>query len=176
MDIRKFLEEKKQAVLDGWFDLSIGTYPEDSISFLKGQKNRFANPVGYTIRKGMEMIVDDLIAGARGDSLTHHLDDIIKIRAVQDFYPDQAVGFIFLLKSVIREVLGNELSGEKSLWDQLYTIESEIDRMILAAFRLYVAYREKLHELRIKEVSARTELLLRKLGAKYGVPEERPEV
>lgn len=175
MEIKELLKEKKQTILDAWFDCIIKTYPEDSSSFLKGQKNRFANPVGYTIRKEAEALLDDFFAKTQPDSLMPHIDNILRIRAVQDFAPDEAVGFIFFLKDVLRSALKEELAGEGSLSDQLYRLDSEIDRMALIAFRLYVSCREKLYELRIKEISARTERLMKRFGAKYSMPEEHAE-
>ncbi len=105
-----------------------------------------------------------------------HIDNILKIRAVQDFTPDDAVGFIFFLKDVVRSALKEELAREKSLSDQLYSLDSEIDRMALIAFRVYVSCREKLYEFRIKEISTRTERMLKRFGAKYSMPEEQTEI
>ena len=83
--------------------------------------------------------------------LNDFLDKVIRIRAVQEFSPSQALAFVFSLKEVIREVLGKEIR-ENHLQDQLLLIEKRIDALALRAFDVYVSCREEVYELRINEV------------------------
>ncbi len=69
------------------------TYPADTSRFLKGEKDMFANPVGHTITANAEYILEGLIKGADAASLSAYLEQIIRIRAVQDFTP--AAGSVF---------------------------------------------------------------------------------
>ena len=100
-----------------------------------------------------------------------HVEEIVKIRAVQNFTPEEATSFTFLLKRVIREVLKKELN-EQDLWEEFVDLETEIDDLTLLTFGLYVAVREKLFQIRQKEVERRTERLLERLGTKYSPSSE----
>ena len=105
MELDDLLSGEKAAILTRWFDLILAGYPSDSQRFLKKQKNPFANPVGTTIQRAMEALYEELLKGKGPERLSTFLDHMIRIRAVQDFSPTQAIEFIFQLKEVIREKL-----------------------------------------------------------------------
>jgi len=96
----RLLLQKKVAILERWHLLILDTYPADSSRFLKQEKDRFANPVGSIISAGIEALYDELIGEMDPDRLSTCLDSIIRVRAVQDFSPSNAVAFIPLLKRI----------------------------------------------------------------------------
>ncbi len=160
MNLKEVLSEKKPSILKRWFDVILETYPADTAKFLKTQRNPFANPVGSTISKGIENIFDELLEGGDRDRLDPFLDNIIRIRAVQDFTPAQALAFIFLLKKVIRDELDKEMCGQLS--DELSAFESKIDDLALLSFDIYMKCREKLYDIKANEVKSRTFRLLQR--------------
>ncbi len=161
MRISLLLLEKKPKILKKWFDLILETYPSDTANFLKGQKNRFGNPVGHTIFEGIEGILEELLQGKDADRISAFLDNIIRIRAIQNFSPSQAVSFIFLLKKVIREELANEIR-EHQMHEELFMLESKIDELISISFDIYIKYREKIYKMRANELLNRTSRLLKR--------------
>ncbi|MDI6814817.1 MAG: RsbRD N-terminal domain-containing protein, partial [Dehalococcoidales bacterium] len=96
----------------------MNTYPSDTSRFLKQEKDRFLNPVGYTISQEIGAVYEELLQGMDFGKLSASLDNIIRIRSVQDFSPSQAIAFIFLLKKAIRDELGNEIR-ENQLFEEL---------------------------------------------------------
>ena len=151
MKLESLLTQKKAAVLEKWRDLIVQTYPADASEFLKRDKDRFNNPVGYTIASGTEGIYDALLEGSASNVLSSTVDSIVKIRAVQDFSPSQAVAFVFLLKKAIREQLAAEMR-ENGLSSQLLAFESKIDELALLTFDSYMRCREKIHDIRVNEI------------------------
>ncbi len=151
MKLESLLTQKKAAVLERWRDLIVQNYPADAYGFLKREKDRFNNPIGYTIARGTEDIYDALIEGSASNVLSSTVDSIIKIRAVQDFSASQAVAFVFLLKTAIREQLATEIR-ENGLSRQLLAFESKIDELALLTFDSYMRCREKIHDIRVNEV------------------------
>lgn len=145
-----------------WFQLILETYPADTSRFLKREKDRFINPVGYTISQEIEALYDELLLEMNPDKLTACLDKIIKIRAIQNFPPSQAVAFIFLLKKAIREELANEIK-EKQAFEELLKLESRIDKLVLLALDTYMKCREKVYEIRVNEVKEERERVLKLL-------------
>lgn len=166
MKLKDILFERKNDILEAWFSEIIKTYPDDSHKFFINKKNQFGNPVGYTIHKEIEAILNGLLKGAAPQEAVSYLDEIIKIRAIQDFTPAQAVHFVFLLKNAVRAVLKKELA-DKNILVQLAPLETEIDGLALVSFDIYMSRRERLYELRAREVKNRTERLLQRVGIMY---------
>ena len=162
MVLEKLLSQKKALILRRWFQLIVATYPADSSRFLKQEKDRFINPVGFTISQEIETLYEGLLQGVDSDKLTTCIDNIIRIRSVQDFPPSQAVAFIFRLKQAIREELASEI-GEYQFFKELLKFESRIDELALLALDIYMKCREKVYEIRVNEIKAEREGILKLL-------------
>jgi hypothetical protein len=74
----------------------------------------------------------------------------VKIRAVQDFSPSQALSFVFCSRSAapgIRRGLASR--GELA---ELLAFETRVDNLAVMAFDLYVASRDQVARMRVEEV------------------------
>ena len=160
MNLKQHLKEKKPEILKKWFDAIAGTYPGDTASFLKKQKAQFTNPVGYTLSEGMDGLFEGLLQGLLPDEVARFLDSIVRIRAIQDFSPSEAVTFIFQLKKTVRQELGSEIMAQQGVSEELVAFESAIDDLALYAFDLYMKCREKIYELKANEARSMTFRLL----------------
>lgn len=149
--IKELLAEKKLPIVGKWTERILKTYPEETLKFLKGDRNRFSNPVGNIIRNNADNIYDEIISGNNLEKIRLQLEDIIKIRAVQDFTPSNAIGFVYILKKVICEEL-QEFVNDKMLLNEFYEINERIDRIALLAFDIYMECKEKVHRLRMNEI------------------------
>ena len=163
MKLEELLSEKKPAVIRKWVDMILETYPADTSKFLKEHDNRFTNPVGHTISQGLENIFDELLRGIDYDRVSPFLDNIIRIRAVQDFTPSQAISFVLSLKKIIREELGGDIP-ENLLCRELPTLESAIDTLALFSFDIFVKCREKLYDIKANELRNMTFRLLQRVN------------
>ncbi len=162
MVLEHLLSQKRAAILERWFQLILETYPADSSRLLKQDKDRFANPVGYTISQEIKTLYEELLQGMNTDRLAACLDNIIRIRSVQDFLPSQAIAFIFLLKRAVREELASE-HEEKGAVEEILEFESRIDKLVLLALDTYMKCREKVFEIRVNEATAEKERALKLL-------------
>lgn len=163
ISFKQLLTQKRPVIVEQWFYLVVETYPEETAKFLKRQKDPFSNPVGRTVRKGVEDLFDELMLGLDHEKARAYLDSMIRIRAIQNFTPSQAVGFIFSLKTVIQKVLGREIA-EKNLSAQVHEFESKIDELSLIAFDIYVKCREKIYEIKANEFRNRHYSAFRRAG------------
>ncbi|MEI6155223.1 MAG: RsbRD N-terminal domain-containing protein [Deltaproteobacteria bacterium] len=163
MSLRDKIKQKKKVILDGCFNFIAGTYPPTTSQLLKQEKDRFLNPVGYTVQNEIETIFDELTGEMNSSRLYKALEGIIKIRAVQDFSPSEAVGFVFMLKKAVRETAGSVERGawskehntkkeESMMVNELLEFEQRIDGIALMAFDIYMECREKIHNIKIKEI------------------------
>jgi hypothetical protein len=160
MDLKNQLIAKKSAILKKWFDAVADTYPDNTSSFLKKQKAQFTNPVGYTLAEGLEGLFEALLKGMIPDTVKTFLDSIVRIRAIQDFTASEAVSFVFLLKKIVRQELGNEILQQPGMNDELTGFDSSIDDLALYSFDIYMNCREKIYELKANEARNMTFRLL----------------
>ena len=191
MELRQRFAEQRGSILERWFEAVVATYPVDSREFLGRQEDRFANPVGTTTRRALAGLLDGLLdpqASQRREeavngcldldppaAATGPLEELLRIRAVQDFSPSQAVGFVLDLKRILREVLGEAGSRDVTPdgWAQW---DGRIDRLALAAFDTFVGFRERVYGLRATEWKNRMFRLLQRANLVCGVdaPDEDP--
>jgi len=165
MKLEDVLNEKKKAILDGWFQAALESYHPDSINFFKNKKDQFQNPVGHTLSEGMGVILDEILGEFRREQMADPLDRIIKIRSVQDFSAADAVSFMFQLKDVVRNIAGEAIS-QHHLEESLYKFDARVDRLVLYAFENYTRCREKLYQIRIDQVKAGGFRILDRLNRK----------
>jgi hypothetical protein len=149
--IKELILSKKEVIVRNWIQSIIDTYPAETSGFLGEQKNQFSNPVGYIISQTAENIFESIIHGKQNLEIKILLNDIIKVRAVQNFSPSMAAGFIFSLRDIILDALEIEIRNENQ-FKEFWEIEIEIEKVALIAFDLFMEAREKIFDLRIKEI------------------------
>ena len=155
MQLEKRLSQKKDTILKKWFDQVIKTYPEETSKFFGRRRDKFSNPVGSTVFHGLEAILQELVQGMNHETLKSFLDPIVRIRAVQNFSPSEAVSFVFDLKPVVRECFAKDMPEGEDV-NALLEFESKIDTLSLIAFDIYAACREKISELKTSEMRRTT--------------------
>ncbi|MCX7822257.1 MAG: RsbRD N-terminal domain-containing protein [Syntrophobacterales bacterium] len=160
------LERNKQKVIETWFQKIIETYPEETAKFLKAQKNPFLNPVGGAIREGLEGIVNWIISGGKSEEVIPFLDRIIRIRAIQEFKPSEALQFIIELKVIIRNICSQESSVG------LEAVDALVDKLLMESFDVFSKCREDLYEIRVQEIKDKTFRLLQRAGVLYEISPE----
>jgi len=140
------LAARKDVLLAVWLTRTLETYPASSRDFLTREKDSFRNPVGHTLREGLASLLEGLLDARDPAELVPQLEPIVRLRAVQDFTPSQALSFLFLLKDVAREEavrLGEPAITETEL------LEKRIDRLALAVFDLYMKCREEISKIQV---------------------------
>ncbi len=143
---------QKQALLAKWLERTLATYPGQTRRFLQSEKDRFRNPVGHTLREGLATLLDELTGEMDPAKIRPALESIVRLRAVQDFTPSQAVGFVYLL----REILPEELAGGEPP-----DVQKKIDETALLAFDLFMKYREEIYEIKAREAQRKVYVLER---------------
>ena len=146
MGLRNLLENKKSSIINKWFEFVTDTYAPDAALFFKNQRDGFLNPVGGTTRDILEKLFEAILEKADADGIAVTIEPLIKIRAVQNFSPSQAVGFLFVLKTIIRKELKKEL--KKINPEELVSIDTRIDSLALIGFDIFMQCREKIYDLK----------------------------
>lgn len=151
MQMAEALKKQEQAIVSLWIERTLDSY--GTADFFKTSQDPFANPVGSSIKAGLTRLFPLLRTGAAAEQYAEPLDMVIRIRAVQDLSPAQALAPLLELKWIVRQVFSLDTTY-RDLLPQLLAFDRDVDRMVLQAFDLYMACRDRLHRARIRELKS----------------------
>jgi hypothetical protein len=171
-----FLSRKKDALVDQWFSQVVATYPDESARFLKRKQDQFQNPVGHTLARETEAIFAQLLGEMDRDKVAASLDRIVRIRAIQDFTPAQALGFIPSLKDIVWRELAKH-KDQPGLVEEMRGLEARIDEVLLLAFDVYMSVRLRIYEMKAEEVKRLYYQVIRRADILCPIPQqEEPDL
>ena len=156
MDLSEGFRFHGDKIVSRWVEYFLSTYTS-SVFFIK-ERDKFANPVGGNFREGLQKLFLLLTRGADPEEFSAPLEQIISIRAVQEFTPGQAVAPLNGVKHIVREAFGAD-KERKHLIGELYDFEFSVDLAVIAAFDIYMLYRERLYQVRIAEIRSGSHIL-----------------
>ena len=176
MSLKELLCDRKKDIIKKWQEGIFKLYPADSIRFLTSETNQFANPVGYSIREHTEKLFDEFMAETEIDSerVGPVLDEILRIMAIQDFTPSEALKYLYILKKVIFQELDGTSGIDNDLYYELVTMYGRIDEINLIAFDIYSKCREKIYEIKVETAKNQVSGLLRRSDLISEAPEWNP--
>lgn len=155
----KLSQTQRTEILARWFDRIVDRYPVETASFLRGQPDPFANPVGAGLRDELAPILDAILDGRGPEEVDAAVDRIVRVRALQEMSPSRAVGFVLELKEIFDEVVDTAADDAKPLFDR------RVDEMLLAAFDVYNRCREQVYDIRVKEIRNRSLTVMERLNS-----------
>ena len=91
------------SIVEAWFSKAIGIYPESVRDGLMQASDRFLNPVACGLRESLGVLASEMAGDMDPNAIIAAMDGIIRIRAVQQCSPDEAIAFASVLGDVIRE-------------------------------------------------------------------------
>lgn len=159
MQISDFLQENGE-IQDRWIDRVLATYPSGGVGALKSQKDQFANPIGYNIRHALTTTYKHFCDRVDLDQALAAMEDLVRIRAVQEFTPAEAVTFLFLLKEAVKEENSNKTENDALGFSEWLNFEQRIDAIALRIFDMYMDCRERVFKVRINEMKRGTDNLV----------------
>ncbi len=171
MEIFTFLKDNKSEIISKWHKAILDTYPKEGGKFLFGNKNQFSNPIGYTVSAELPNIYDELISGMDSEKLRTSIENIIKIRAIQEFTTAEAIGFLHLLKNILKSDIEQNINDRDFIKGRV-EFESRIEQAVNIAFDLYLEKKIKLVEIKLSEVKKRNQKMVERLNRKYGIKDD----
>ncbi len=156
MDLAEAFRNYRDKIVDRWVEYTLATY--QSSGFFIKERDIFANPVGGNIREALKKLFPLLIKGADVQECIPSLEQIMKIRSIQDFSPSQAVAPLNAVKHITREILAAD-KERCHLLPELYDFEFAVDLAVLMAFDIYMGCRERLYQTRIQEIKTGSHIL-----------------
>ncbi|MGD0479373.1 MAG: RsbRD N-terminal domain-containing protein [Terracidiphilus sp.] len=134
-----------EIVAERWIERTLASYPAEAHSLLSGELDPFRNPAGHVLKENLTTLARELLGEMDEKAIAPALDALVRLRAVQDFRPSDALRFIFDLRDVVAEVTGEVPQA----------LENRIDELALMAFDQYMACRDQIARLREKELRLR---------------------
>ncbi len=171
MELEKYLVENRKKLVEKWVSAVIETYPPDSVSFFTKTKDPFANPVGNTIKRSIDLLFTEVVKKKMDRAAVQEaMEPIIRLRAVQEFTPSQAMAFIFSIKYLLKDALKKHLT-DKDVERFLETVSANTEELMLVAVNIYAACRDKIYTLRINQSKESLKKLLIKKELICEIPE-----
>ncbi|EGO65207.1 RsbRD N-terminal domain-containing protein [Acetonema longum] len=162
--LREWLKKNRDALLKDWLICCFEVYPTGTAGFMRGSAGSFANPVGSRTCQSIATLYDGLVENVDTEKLRDSLDLILRIRAVQDVKPSQAIAFI----PGLRHILQSNLITAKNagvIQQDWPAAELWLERLILLAFDVYQACRENLHQIQLAALTKRCQTIERMILA-----------
>jgi hypothetical protein len=129
--------------LEEWLARTLRTYPQQAGRFLIEEPDPFRNPVGHTLGAALGALADELFGGFDRARVTVSLDAVIRLRAVQDFSPAEAVGFVTLAHGAADRVAEAGPPGLVAEWRGV--LDARIDELVLIAAGLFERCRDEIY-------------------------------
>jgi hypothetical protein len=173
----KALALREEDIARQWLERICADYPPEAAAFIAAQTDPFANPLGDRLRSAARAFARVLIAPnplpEEEDNLAAALEELMRVRALQAFTPEKALGVFFDMKEILRAALA-AVSGWETAAGELRKLDARVDRTVLTAFGQYSRCRETLSAIRENEIRRRQTRLSRFCRETESGGEERP--
>lgn len=137
-------EKRKERIVQTWTDKVFASYPLKPV----------AEVVEY-VEMAARKILDGMIAAYRGERIEvdEAVDNLMRFLATdRNLKPGDSMALLFELRNMVAEEM--KLNGEARL-----KFDHNVEEIILKGFNYYIASREKIFELRLKEKDMNLEMM-----------------
>lgn len=149
MRLCEILMSEKNEIIEQWFDAIISFYPEETIVFIKKEKDRFLNPIRTIILDGIDSLFDFFVTGENKKLAIEGLESIIKLMALDHKDTNGATLWGGYIKEIIREK-AEKFHACKAEMDE---ISDRIDALMDAALNIYLKCREDIERIRERAIA-----------------------
>ncbi|MGI6679827.1 MAG: RsbRD N-terminal domain-containing protein [Dehalobacterium sp.] len=164
-NLDEFFREHKASLTESWFNAILDRYPQETIRIYKNKKDSFGNPVGYNLRLGVEGIVDWFTQKEKSEEVASSLNKLIRIWAVQDFSPSQALSFLNIFKHIVQNQIKTYYTDQENYWYNWQEFVAQIDYLLLMSMDIYMECREDLYQIKVDQANRRVFAVLRRYNA-----------
>jgi hypothetical protein len=157
-----FWSVHRSAIVDAWTARVFDEYPGATRAFLRGEVDPFRNPVGAAVRHALPRLYDQVVGDMDHAALVAALDDIIRIRLVQDLPSARAESFVSELKAVAHDAARD---APMAVEPAMSTVDDRIGQVALLAMEVLARCRQRLADVRAREQCRQVAVLQRRRTA-----------
>jgi hypothetical protein len=154
-----FWSVHRSAIVDAWAARVFDEYPGATRAFLRGEADPFRNPVGAAVRDALPRLYDEIVGDMDHDTLVAALDDIIRIRIVQDLPSARAGSFVSELKAAAHDAARD---APMVIEPPMSTLDDRIGQVALLATEVLACCRQRLADVRANEERRQVAVLQRR--------------
>ena len=168
--LAKLLATRRDAVVEAWWEKVLELYDERARNLLRRNEDPFTNPLRSTFVSAIERIVDSLAAGQDIDTARDAIREVVKLRAVQEVSPGEALDSFLVFRKALKEV------AEDS-WDEVAEeAMAAQDALLRFAADEYLEAQKLILDIKYREQVRRFHLLMRRasLTAPQSIWSEEP--
>ena len=159
---KEVLRAHERELLAGWFEQMMQSYPVEARKYFKKINSDFTNPVGANLYHSLEKLLHTLLSDAPdADAVNESVYMILRIKAVQEVLPSQAVSFVPALKQVVEQVCGKALKEAGVSFQEWLDFYSDLDTVALYAVDNYSESRELIYKMRLDQIRQTNDILVR---------------
>jgi len=160
----------RAAIVQQWLDLATRDTRPQVARTPTGPRDQFDDPCGHLARACVEAMVDALDNGVNRCILDPPMEGFVKILALQERSPSEALAFVFSIRPVLRQELGLEPTCPE--WHELV---ARVDSIALVAFDIYMRCREKVYSARFNQIQRLHHVMVGRAGVLEGKKQEQEE-
>ncbi len=161
--VKELLQQVRGEVVKGWLEAALAVFPAESAKFFGKAGDPFANPIGNTLSEEIAFLFDAVVRDAPEEEIAPHLERVVQITCVQEVAPSRSIAFVFELRTVLRRALASALP-DQGVAAELQDFEARIDRLALQAFDCYAGLRQRIADIRVREIQGRVTTLVKMAG------------
>ncbi len=156
--LKDICKENEEKLLSLWLNDFFNHHKLDDIGVSRTITDKFLNPVAYTIKASTAVLFPAIIGeDAEPENIKFHLDEILKIQAIQQLSPAQALLPLLAIKNHIYKFTNNEAA----LISEFKEMTDRLDTLLLMAFDIFTQEKEKIYRIRVNELKSAQSHVLR---------------
>src|SRR5450631_849650 len=125
------------SILEQWLAAAFEAHGATMAQRAATERDPFRNPIGHVLRGNLSELVSQLVGTMDPSAIATAFENIVAVRAVQDVSVEQALGFVYALRRIVRTELPEA---------DMIEMDQRIDSLSLAAFAQFLRCRERLSE------------------------------
>ncbi len=156
--LKNICNENKDKLLLLWLNDFFNHHKLDDIGVSRTIDDKFLNPVAFTIKAATAELLPAILGeDIDPENIKFHINEILKIQAIQQLSPAQALLPIINIKSHILALI-----TEKNEYLREYLeISQRLDTLLLMAFDIFTQEKEKIYRIRVNELKSAQSQILR---------------
>ncbi len=168
------LKKDAQKIASLWHSEFFSHHTLDSVGVSRTVTDQFLNPVGHIVKEATTQLYKAVIGeDVNQEDIKKQIEDLLKIQAVQQLSPAQALLPIRMIKELIYNAISAQLKTAEDF--KVYKeICDRTDTLLLMAFDIYAQDKETLYRIRVNELKSAQSQILRFAQTK-GYPAEMIE-
>ena len=155
--LEEWLAAHGEELRRAWLEATAARYGDVFRHFVRRQPDPFANPSGAILREGTGRLLTALAEPADAAVLREVLMPMIRLKAVQDVPPSEALAFVPLLKELV-PADGADAPSPAARAE----LARRLDALLLVAFDVFVECRQTVYQLRVHEMQRNVARLLQR--------------